>query len=349
MKVLDQDRSEGLIRLRADTMDDLWHLYQLVHEGDRVTKDTKRSPGTEDDKIRPEKRAKEPMTLTLEVTDVEFHEFTDRLRIGGTILEGPQDLGSHHTFNVETGDDLTIVKQWRPHHLDRIQQAVDATDEPQLFIVAVEVDEAAVGVLRHYGLRKVTTITAQGTGKGGEGADEAEAGRDAFYDRILQAVIPLGGDELPVLIVGPGFAKENFMDHARDRAKEQTDHWRIDSVSQGGWPGVQEALNRGIVERVAEQTRVAKESRAVEELLQAIAQDEPVAYGPDDVEHALELGAVETLLITDELVRSKEADAYLDQAEETGADYMTISTHHEAGEKLASFGGVAAKLRYAIR
>lgn len=344
MKVLHQDRSEGTIRLRVDTMDDLWHLYQLVQPGDRVTKSTRRSPTTADDKIRPEKRSKERMTLTLEVDDVEFHEFTDRLRIGGVIVEGPQDLGQHHTFNVETNDDLTIRKSWRPHQLERLSEAVEATQAPQLLVVAVEHGEACIAEVRRYGVREVTTLTAGGLGKGGdEPADPA-----GFWDRVLDAVVRLGGDEHPVLVVGPGFAKEDLIDHARQTRPDVAEGWHVDSTSQGGWPGIQEALNRGQVERVSEETRVAEEAAAVEAFLTALGKDEPVAYGPDEVAKALEMGAVERLLITDELVRSRDADALLDEAEETDADYMTVSTHHDAGEKLASLGGVAAILRYRI-
>lgn len=357
MKVLHQDRKQDLIRLRADTLDDLWHLYQLVQPGDTVTASTTRTPSSKDDKLRPEKLPKQRMTLTLEVEDVEFHEHTDRLRITGVIVEGPQDHGSHHTFNVEPGDDLSIVKPWRDHHLDRIQEAVEATDRPQLVVVAVEFDEAAIAVVRHFGVREVATVRAEGLGKGAEGLGPGGGGgkagkgggRDAFFDEVLQTMEPLRPDEHPVLVVGPGFSKEDFVEHAKKRDPEATSHWIIDSTSQGGRPGIQEALNRGSAKEVAEEARVAKESRAVEAVLSAIAKDEPVAYGPDDVRQALEAGAVERLLVTDALVRAGEAEAYLDRAEAVGAETLIISTHHEAGEKLESFGGVAATLRFAMR
>lgn len=344
MNVLDQDRTEGRIRLRVDTMDDLWHLYQLVQVGDRVTKSTRRSPSTADDKIRPEKRSKERMTLTLEVDGVEFHEFADRLRIGGEIVDGPQDLGQHHTFNVESGEELTIHKTWRPHQLERLREAVEATETPELLVVAVEHGEACIAEVRRYGAREVTTLTAGGLGKGGdEPADPA-----GFWDRVIDAVERLGGDDHPVLVVGPGFAKEDLIDHARQERPGVVDDWHVDSTSQGGWPGIQEALNRGHVEKVSEEARVAQEAAAVEAFLTALGRDEPVTYGLDEVTQALEMGAVERLLVTDELVRSREVDDLLDEAEATSADYMTVSTHHDAGEKLASLGGVAATLRYRI-
>ncbi|MHA2034342.1 MAG: mRNA surveillance protein pelota, partial [Candidatus Thorarchaeota archaeon] len=103
MKVIKRVPKEGRITLKIETLDDLWHLYNIVAAGDRVIARTVRRVriGSEDD--RKQESVRKPMTLVLEVEDISFHTFSNRVRIKGRILEGPSDLvniGSHHTFNI---------------------------------------------------------------------------------------------------------------------------------------------------------------------------------------------------------------------------------------------------------
>ena len=62
----------------------------------------------------------------------------------------------------------------------------------------------------------------------------------------------------------------------------------------------------------------------------------------------MDAGAIETLLVTDKLVRTKKADGLLEKAKKTKSKFIIISTVHEAGKKLEGLGGVGALLRYKI-
>ena len=84
----------------------------------------------------------------------------------------------------------------------------------------------------------------------------------------------------------------------------------------------------------------------VEDFLSALAKNEPVAYGFDEVEQAIIQGAAEQVLVATSNVR--ECEAILAQAEKIGATVSIISDVHEAGEKLVALGGLAAFLRYQI-
>ena len=121
MRVLKRDLREGEIKLRLESMDDVWHLHNLVFPGELVRAVTFRREEGIADKIRPERMEKRRVYLGIRVEDVEFHAFSDRLRISGTIVEGEMDVGQHHTLNLTVGDDLAIVKAWKPHELARIK------------------------------------------------------------------------------------------------------------------------------------------------------------------------------------------------------------------------------------
>ena len=139
MKVVFKDLRHGEIKLIPENLDDIWHLYNLVDEKDLIRAVTFRTDEQKDDKIRSKKAEKKRMKLGVRVSEVKFHEFSDRLRIHGTIEEGPQDLGSFHTVNIDADkmDKLSIIKeQWKDHHLQRIDEAVKQRDQVILTFVS---------------------------------------------------------------------------------------------------------------------------------------------------------------------------------------------------------------------
>ena len=122
MKVLKKELrfGEGEISLITESLDDLWHLKYILEPGDLVFAFTKRRIEGATDKLRPEKADKRTVRLGITVEKVEFHKFSNRLRVHGTILEGI-DTGAYHTVNIEEGTNLSIVKKWkkRPDREDK--------------------------------------------------------------------------------------------------------------------------------------------------------------------------------------------------------------------------------------
>ena len=162
MRVLHQDRKAGEIKLMVDNLDDLWHLYNIINVGDMIISLTFRRDEAKTDKIRAERAEKKRMVLGIKVEKVEFSESDSRLRILGVIIEGPQDLGAHHTLNIGEGDSLTIRKQdWKDSQLERIKRAVDDAKKPRLLFVSLENDEAIIAVTRQFGVQEVLLISLQ--------------------------------------------------------------------------------------------------------------------------------------------------------------------------------------------
>ncbi|HDI23609.1 MAG TPA: mRNA surveillance protein pelota, partial [Thermoplasmatales archaeon] len=156
MRVVFKDLKRGIVKLIPENMDDLWHLYNIIEKGDLVRALTFRTAEQKGDKIRAKKGEKKPMVLTIRVENVEFHDFSDRLRIHGIIEEGPQDIGSHHTINLKVGDykEITIVKErWGPHHLKRIDEALRSRGKNDVIVVSLDDEEACIAVIRNSGVQ----------------------------------------------------------------------------------------------------------------------------------------------------------------------------------------------------
>jgi protein pelota len=349
VKILEQDKSEGRVKVRADTMDDLWHLSHVIRPGDRVRGVTQRRLEDQRDLVRDKESQRVTVTLGIDVEDVEFHEATSRLRVLGVIEEAPEEVatGTHHTIGLEVHDWVEIVKPegWPEHQLERLDEAVEATTEPKVVVVAMDDETATVAVLHQFGPREIATKTRTGGGK----MYDADRGEDAYHEDVRNVLATTAPENCPVIVVGPGFAREKFVDHLETDPVDGLGSIVSEASAHPGMRGVHEAMNRGLVEQVAESSRVSEETQAVEELLKRIGQEGGLAtYGPEEVEHALNLGAVETLLVADELAKDPEVDELMEQALHTGADVKVIGTGHDAGQTLESLTGLGALLRFEI-
>ena len=341
MRVLHQDRKNNEIKLLMENLDDLWHMYNIVEKNDIVFALTHRKVEKKTDKLRPEKVERKKMRLGIRVTDVEFHEFSDRLRIHG-VIENGVDVGSYHTLNLTTGDNISILKEWKEHHLSRIKEAVEETKRPTLTFLSIDYDEATFALLRQYGVENIGAITSHISGKQYK-TDKNE--KNNFYSKVLTTLEQI--KKGPVIILGPGFAKEEFYSFVKEKKLELLKDSAVMGTGNAGMNGIHEVLKKGVT-KIVENTRVAVETKIVESLFEEIAKNGNFAYGFDEVENALDAGAIETLLVTDKLVRTKKADGLLEKAKKTKSKFIIISTVHESGKKLEGLGGVAALLRYKI-
>ena len=344
MRVLHKDPSTGEIKVRVENADDLWHLHNLVLPGDQVRASTYRRQEVKTDKVRPERGEKVRVTLTLRVESVEFQAFADRLRIMGVIVDGPQDLGRHHTLNVAVDDVVSVIKTWRAHELRRIDEAVAAAQKPLVAFLSLDDEEALLAQLRQYGVRELATIRAPGHGKMFPSGDA----QSVYFDEILTKLRTTEIGEALVL-VGPGFTRDAFLDYLKAREPTLASKVHTHGTSGAGMQGIQEALKAGVGAKVFGDSRVGYETRLVEKLLEAIATDRPCAYGPAEVAEAVEAGAVETLLVSDAVVRDVGIEDLMRSAESARGTVVLVSRHHEAGQKLEALGGIAALLRFPIK
>ncbi len=337
-EVLELKKQFGEIRLFPETLDDLWHLSHLVGPGDLVFATTFRSVEAATDKIRPEKVEKRPVRLGIRVEKVEFHQHTIRLRIAG-VIESGVDVSSHHTFNVEPGYEISVIKRWRSFDCERLRRAVDASAYGVVHVASVEEGETQIYRLRQFGPEWVTTITI-GSSKGAD-----TSARSVLFEKTLEALELVTG---PLVVAGPGFVKEEFADHVRKHAPDLAERMLVAETRRIGRGAVQEVIGQGILDRLLGDLHLAREVRLMDEVLLRIATEGAVTYGINDLRRAINYGAVETVLVTDTLLRDEKAVGLAEQAEYVGASVVILSTEFEPGERLEALGGAAALLRYKI-
>lgn len=336
--------NEGEISIVAESLDDLWHLKYILEPGDIVYAYTKRRIEGATDKLRPEKAEKRTVRLGIKVEKVEFHRFSNRLRIHGVIAEG-MDAGAYHTLNIEEGTNLSIIKRWKSDQLERLREAEIAARRPKVIIATIEEGEACTGVVRQFGVEESSCLR-QSLGKG-EGNR-----RNEFFGELASQLRWAAEKVEAVILAGPGFTKEDFLEFLKAREPELAKKIVLEDTSSIGVSGFQEVLRRGAVDRIVQESRIGREARLIEELMKEISMEGKAAYGMDEVRNAQGMGAIETLLITDELLRiereEKAIDDFLREVERAHGRIVVFSTEFEPGKKLESLGGIAALLRFRI-
>jgi len=328
----------GEIRLLPESIDDLWHLQHLIAPGDLVFATTLRSVESSSDKIRPEKVEKRPVRLGIRVEKAEFSVHGLRLRISGVIEHGA-DTGSHHTLNVETGYEISVIRRWRQVDLERIDRAVKASIYGVIHILTIEEGEAELFRLRQYGPESVATIV-QGSGKGAD-LDT----RQAFFDELLKHCMTISG---PLIIAGPGFVKDDFVKYVRGKDSVLGSRLIPIETRRIGRGAVQDVIGLGTIDKLVGDIQLSREVRLMDEVLLRIAQNGAVAYGMQEVSDAVAFGAAEQVLLTDSLLRDPAVGQILEKAEGMRASVVVLSGSFEPGERLDALGGIAALLRYRV-
>ncbi len=354
MRIVDRERREGgreRLTLVPESLDDLWHLSHVVEPDDRVAGDTTRRIQRDDDQLRDTGGEREPMWVDLAVTDVEFAKFANRLRVGGVIEDCSREdqLGHHHTLNVEDREEIEVEKVWKPDQRERVEEAVEAADNPEVAVATVEEGEAHVHTVAQYGTEERATITAP-TGKG-----EYARPRSELFAELTDVLGRIDSDA--IILAGPGFTKRDALSHIEEDAPELTDSIRTVDTASVGDRGMHEVLKRGAVDDIQRETRIAEESELIDELTERIAEGAKVAYGPGAVAKAADYGAIEHLLVLDERLREErsgegewnvDVDDVIETTEQKGGEVTVFSGEFDPGRQLANLGGIAALLRYRL-
>ncbi|HOP09075.1 MAG TPA: mRNA surveillance protein pelota [Candidatus Methanofastidiosa archaeon] len=345
MKIIHKDLSKGEIKLKIETLDDLWHLSQIVESGDDVYSVTYRRQQSRNDMVRSDKTEKVRVYMGIKVEKMEFSHYSDTLRLTGVIIEGDQ-MGSYHTLNIEVGSTPKIIKAWKGFQLDRIQEAIRSSKEPKILIVAIDEGESDFGIVKQYGIDFIASINRNIPGK--REMSQRKSEKMAFFKEVADKIESIFAEsEIKAAIVaGPGFVKDDFFSWIKENMPKLTSRLNMKNISVNGRTGIWEVVKRGYVEEIYEESRVANEIALIEDLFRKILEDMAV-YGTKEVREAIEASQAEYVLVTDDLLRtSEEVQDIIKMSKKFGTRSHIISTSHEGGDKLNGIGGIAAALRF---
>ena len=337
-------REHGLLRLSIECQDDLWNIAHLCKKGRSLAMlGSRRDQSTGNQEGERAKAAeRKTIWIKLAIESSEFHYFSDDLRVHGTIEEAAFDKGSHHTHIIEVRDEIEITcdSGFPKVDLDLIHNAVKAAGRAKVVILVVENDEVVLFEITGRGMREVTTWTMRGGGKY-QGGKISETVTTAFFKKVRDEFQELQGEEVPVVLAGPGMAREKLQPMLHSTVT------KLVPTSIGGRAAANEVIREGLAGELLADHAMVRETELLEEAWRLIATDGAVAYGKEMLERALEEGAVETLLISAELLRGEKFwEDYAKKLDVIGAKLIQCSTDHDSGQQLLGMGGAIALLRF---
>ena len=147
-----------------------------------------------------------------------------------------------------------------------------------------------------------------------------------------------------IILGGPGTTVNNFMNTEHFGGEIKKKILATKDLSYTGDFGLQELLDKS--EDILAEEEVQKEKKAMQDFFHLLSTNtKKCAYGKDDVTKFLEMGAVETLLLSEALDDDTIVE-FEDRSQEFGTDVRLISTDTREGEQLKRIGKIAAILRY---
>ena len=340
---------EGL-RLRVESEDDLWVLSQVCGTGCLVGMLSHRrdsTTGTKEDG-RAKSAERKPMWIVLECSETAFQPFTDNLRVHGVIKEAKIDIGSHHTHVISSGDEVELTREGGLSKSDSslIKEAISSGSRARSGLIVVENDEVLIFEVATHGIRDVSQFNMRG---GGKRTGDSSAVSKEFFEKVSKETRMVFPDDMPLIICGPGMAREGFEKLLRDMGAAN----RIVNAptSIGGRAAANEVLADGLADSLLGEHAIVEQVRAIEEGLKRVSMDGAVNYGERMISDAASQGAVETLVIEAGLLRTEGGsgwEAIAEAVEASGGKVIQASTEHDAGKQLEGMGGAIALLRWKL-
>jgi protein pelota len=260
-------------------------------------------------------------------------------------------------MTLELGKDIGITKLfWDSHAFQILQEAADVALKADAAAVIMEEGLAHVCLLSSSMTLTLATVDSPVPRKTGAAASQRGKALAKFHEGVLAAIIQHidFAKTKALIIASPGFAKDAFfewlMAEAARRQLKQITGFRekilLVHCSAGHKHCLKEVLSDPSSSAALSNCKAMQETKAMHDFDTMMVQDDRRAvYGKNHVAAAVEMGAVQTLLITDGLFRTENVEdrnfyvAMMDSVKSIGSNVLILSTQHVSGERLQSLCG----------
>jgi peptide chain release factor subunit 1 len=225
-------------------------------------------------------------------------------------------------------------------------------------LVVLDRRDAMVGLLKGKTIIPLVQTHSEVPGKhksGGQSAVRFERLREGatiehfkkIADYMKDQFLPIIGEINGIIIGGPGVTVNLFLQNDYITGEVKKKILGTKDLSYTGEFGLQELLEKSDDILAAEE--VAEEKKLMQKFFYELSKDTGLAaYGRDDVLKYLGYGAVDLVLLSEELDEPV-IEQFEEAAEKTGATIKLISVETREGVQLRDMGKIAAILRYPMQ
>lgn len=239
--------------------------------------------------------------------------------------------------------------------IDPLEEMV--INETTYGLVAIDKSEATIGLLIGSNLKVVKHLNSTVPGKfkaGGQSAQRFARIREGaaieFYKRVADVMIQefTYMKELKGIIVGgPGTTKQNFVDgnYINEQIKQKI--LGLKDVTYTNAYGLQELAD--VSADLLSDTEVGEERKILQNFLNTLGKNpKMVAYSYDYVKLALEMGAVDDLIIVETCVTDEQLEELSELQEKSSCRLHLVTDKTPEGVQVVGLTGVVGILRYPV-
>ena len=340
MKIVKFYESAGSLKLKVDTLEDLWTAQRIIFANDIVKSESERKfKSSESDKGELKK-----VVITLKVEKTELDKDAVRLRVLGKIMEGrPLEyvrINSYHTLNIAPGDIFEIIKtEWHDYIISVVKNAVSDSKRPRLGLIVLDDEKAMPAYMLGYGVDFGNEIYSKLSKRMSQ--KDFQEQQKKYYDEIIGMIRGMVVDT--VVVAGPGFTKDSLKEYGESSGVLKKIDKRIifESVSNAERSGVYELIRSDKFSRILERERIRAEFKLIEEFLTNLSTGKS-KYGIENVSIALDNMEASIILVNDNILGDPAVQELLAQAEENRVEIEVINSMDEVGEQLHAFKDIAA-------
>ena len=222
-------------------------------------------------------------------------------------------------------------------------------------LLVIDKQEATIGLLKGKSIKVLKKIDSFVPGKfraGGQSANRfariREELKKMFFDKVAQEMAERFRNEniKGILVGGPFPTKEEFVNGNYLPTDIKKKILALIDLSYTDESGLEELVNKA--QDVLKNSEIAEEKRILKEFFEKLAKDpDSVVYGLMDTKRALEMGAVEVLLISEDK-DEKLMNELIELAKAYGTEVKIISKETQEGVQFANLGGIGGILRYKL-
>ena len=308
-------------------------------------------------------------------------------------VEGKEDI---HIWSFEPPVKMNQKLYWCDQHfvLDPLREIIE---EKEIYgLIVLDAKEANIGFLKGKQIEQVKKMDSTVPGKtvkGGMSQGRYDRIREDALNEFFTKVADAAGEIFlkeknlkGIIIGGPGPNKENFYKEKYLNYMLQNKVLGVKDIGYTGEEGLEELVERSL--DLLEHAAVVKERELTSKLFSELKTGGNVVYGLDEVKHAIEVAAVDQLLVSEDfnyvhvklkcqnnhadekdlprhLIEKQKCvecgqqmnvqeeheivDDLVEQATKAGASVEYISINTPEGRQFREIGGIAAFLRYKLQ
>ncbi|KDN50948.1 hypothetical protein RSAG8_00577, partial [Rhizoctonia solani AG-8 WAC10335] len=375
----------GYVTLVPQDDEDMWHIYNLIQEGDQVRAAAVRrvqsvtaTGSTSSERVH--------LHLTLRVTKVEFSSSsnsaaaadvaqptngpvmpTANLSISGRVSEENRHvkMGAFHTLDLEAHRNVKIIKEyWDSIALQRVEEAIVPGRGAEVGAIVCGEGTAAICLLSEHMtvIRQRIEVPVPRKRMGSSTLHEKRLAKHSTKRSTPHSFVTFPSSR-SVSLLSPARVLQKIpctTIFSRKPRVHRTRRFSKPGTSLSGFMFRAHTCTAwSTYSRALRSTYNSKKLNLHEKgscwFFKMLGDDEMRAwYGPDHVVLAADRGAIGTLLISDELFRSGDVNerkkyvALVESVRKKRGEVLIFSSMHETGQQLNQLTGVAAILTFPL-